>query len=127
MSSLAQQLIGDLTAEYDARLTAIEAASGRIEEVETLASTLRHFGINASAHGFTQSHAGVHIWAQAFPESAAAFHQALAEADLRIETIEAIESDANHCNVRLHGLDVDLSVAAGIAAELRTLLGVAHA
>lgn len=122
--SLAQKLIDDLNAECAERLAAIEAAAGRIEEAETLASTLRHHGIDALTHGFTSHRIGLTVWVQAFPNSPAALRQALADADLRIEVIGRGE---HHREIRLQGLDTELTVTAEIAAALQSSEEPAHA
>lgn len=53
MSELARTLIADAQADCDTRLAAIEAATGLIEEAETLAATLRHHGIDCKAYGYS--------------------------------------------------------------------------
>lgn len=126
MSSLAQKMIADVNAETTARLAAIEAAAGRIEEAETLAATLRSYGITtAKAKGFTGS-TGVMCWVLVFPDTQAdALRQALADADLRIKRIEP---DGNYnADIFLDGLDIAISTSTEIAAALQSTEEPAHA
>lgn len=115
MTSLAQKMIDDVNAETTAKLAAIEAGAGKIEEAETLAATLRSFGITtAKANGFTGS-MGVLCWVLVFPDTtSAALRQALADADLRIKRIEP--DGELYCNIFLDGLDVAINTWADIAA-----------
>lgn len=118
MSSLAQKMISDVQAETTAKLAAIEASVGKIEEAETLAATLRSFGIaGARALGFSGS-TGVLCWVTLPHDiTGTALCQALADADLKINRIEP---DGPNCDIFFDGLDVAISARGDIANGLIT-------
>ena len=126
MSSLAQKMIDDVNAETTAKLAAIEAGAGKIEEAETLAATLRSFGIaTAKAKGFTGS-MGVLCWVRVFPDTtSAALRQALADADLRISRI--VPDGENYCDIFLDGLDIAINTWTDIGVALQSAEEPAHA
>lgn len=126
MSSLAQKMIDDVNAETTAKLAAIEAGAGKIEEAETLAATLRSFGIaTAKAHGFAGS-TGAMCRVLVFPDtSVAALRQALSDADLRIARIAP--DGGYNADIFLDGLDTAISTSADIAAALQSAEEPAHA
>lgn len=125
MSSLAQKMISDVHAETTAKLAAIEAGAGKIEEAETLAATLRSFGIsNAKARGFAGS-TGAWCWVTAYDTQPDALRQALADADLRIARIERDGKPTS--DIFLDGLDTPINTWAEIAAALQSSEEPAHA
>lgn len=126
MSSLAQKMIDDVNAETTAKLAAIEAGAGKIEEAETLAATLRSFGIaTAKAHGFAGS-TGAMCRVLVFPDtSVAALRQALSDADLRISRI--VPDGENYCDIFLDGLDIAINTWTDIGVALQSAEELAHA
>lgn len=115
--SLAQRMISDVHAEGTAKLAAIEAGTGKIEEAETLAATLRNFGIpGAKASGFTGS-AGVICWVFVpFEVTVDALFQALTDADLSIKCVEVNGHD--YCDIHLDGLDTLITGNSDTATEV---------
>lgn len=126
MSPLALKMISDVHAETNAKLAAIEAGAGRIEEAETLAATLRSFGITtAKAQGFAGS-TGAMCWVLVFPDTqSSALRQALTDADLRISRIEL--DGSYNADIHLDGLEATISTSAEIAAALQPTEEPAHA
>lgn len=125
MSSLAQKMIDDVNAETTAKLAAIEAGAGKIEEAETLAATLRSFGISAAkARGFAGS-TGAWCWVTAYGTQPDALRQALADADLRIARIEHDGKTAS--DIFLDGLDTPINTLADVGAALQPTQEPAHA
>lgn len=125
MSPLALKMISDVHAETTAKLAAIEAANSKIEEAETLAATLRSFGIiTAKARGFAGS-TGAWCWVTAYGTQPDALRQALADADLRIARIEHDGKTAS--DIFLDGLDTPINTLADVGAALQPTQEPAHA
>jgi len=125
MSPFALKMISDVNAETTAKLAAIEAGAGKIEEAETLAATLRSFGIStAKARGFAGS-TRVWCWVTAYDTQPDALRQALSDADLRIARIEHDGKTAS--DIFLDGLDTPINTWADIGAALQPSQDPAHA
>lgn len=128
MSELARQLIAEAQADLASRLEAIEAATGLIEEAETLAATLRHHGIEARSYGnsfaaywqtLPRCVAGVSIG----DPDANTLRIALQAADLKIHRVDI----GQHLGtLHLEGLNAEISLGKELACELQTLLLRTH-
>lgn len=125
MSELAQSLIQSINDEHAARLGAVEANIGRIEETEALATTLRRHGLaEAKAVGFVLGGVGrfnkaeIRTYVTTSGAAAQELTQALHTADLRISHINMGTAES-YGYMHLYGLDIPL------LADRSTCLGVA--
>lgn len=118
--SLAQQMIDAVNAKATQQLAAIEECMGQIEEAETLAATLRSFGLrNATAAGFPSIGrvARVITYVHVLNDTTEAITQALTDADLRLDHFMATP-DGEYTDIHLAGLDTYLITAAEVGQEL---------
>jgi hypothetical protein len=118
--SLAQQMIDAVNAKATQQLAAIEDHLGQIEEAETLAATLRSYGLSAArAHGFPRSGSipGVITYVAVLHDTTEAITQALADADLRLAHFMATP-DGEYTDIHLAGLDTYLVTDAEVGQEL---------
>lgn len=117
---LAQQMIDAVNTQATQQLAAIEAHMGQIEEAETLAATLRSFGLpDACAEGFSRSGhiSGVVTFVLVLHSTTEAISQALIDADLRLDHFKATP-DGDYTDIHLVGLDTYLLTAAEVGQEL---------
>lgn len=118
--TLAQQMIDAVNTKATQQLAAIEEHMGQIEEAETLAATLRSFGLpDARAGGFPRygSMPGVVTYVLALHSTTEAITQALTDADLRLDLFMATP-DGEYTDIHLAGLDTYLITGAAVGQEL---------
>ena len=120
---LAQQMIDAVNTKATQQLAAIEEHMGQIEEAETLAATLRSFGLpDARAAGFPRYGltSGVVTYVLALHSNGEAITQALTDANLQLDYFMATP-DGEYTDIHLAGLDTYLITAAEVGQELFAL------
>lgn len=136
MSKLMRSMVAELNTEHAARLAALEAALGRIEEAEELAATLRRHGAGSvHAHGFVLGNGSsispvqVFLYVSAFGDGAGRLADVLRAADLKLAYIN-VDSTSHAGELHLAGIDchirIDTAECLGIARVTAELEEPAH-